>query len=34
LKGATVAGNSIAADVKNLTVESLVDVSKAKAAAA
>ncbi|MGO7134965.1 hemagglutinin repeat-containing protein [Rhizobium leguminosarum] len=31
LKGATVAGNSIAADVRNLTVESLVDVSKAKA---
>ncbi|TAZ60313.1 filamentous hemagglutinin N-terminal domain-containing protein [Rhizobium leguminosarum] len=31
LKGATVAGNTIAADVRNLTVESLVDTSKAKA---
>ncbi|WP_432444665.1 hemagglutinin repeat-containing protein [Rhizobium leguminosarum] len=31
LKGATVAGNSVAADVRNLTVESMVDTSKAKA---
>ncbi|TAZ86572.1 filamentous hemagglutinin N-terminal domain-containing protein [Rhizobium ruizarguesonis] len=31
LIGATVAGNTIAADVRNLTVESLVDISKAKA---
>ncbi|WP_246622855.1 hemagglutinin repeat-containing protein [Rhizobium laguerreae] len=31
LKGATVVGNSIAADVRNLTIESLVDTSKAKA---
>ncbi|MFS2175353.1 hemagglutinin repeat-containing protein [Rhizobium pisi] len=31
LKGATVAGNSVSADVRNLTVESMVDTSKAKA---
>ncbi|MFJ1309533.1 hemagglutinin repeat-containing protein [Agrobacterium sp. P15N1-A] len=31
LKGATVAGNSVTADVKNLTVESQVDTAKAKA---
>ncbi|RWX14329.1 filamentous hemagglutinin N-terminal domain-containing protein [Rhizobium hidalgonense] len=31
LKGATVAGNTIAADVRNLTIESLIDTSKAKA---
>ncbi|GLR58825.1 hemagglutinin repeat-containing protein [Rhizobium indigoferae] len=31
LKGATIAGTSIAADVRNLTVESMVDPSKAKA---
>ncbi|WFU04559.1 hemagglutinin repeat-containing protein (plasmid) [Rhizobium sp. CB3171] len=31
LKGATVTGNSVTADVKNLTIESLVDTQKAKA---
>lgn len=31
LKGATVAGNSVTADVRNLTVESLVDTAKARA---
>ncbi|WP_246724825.1 hemagglutinin repeat-containing protein [Rhizobium leguminosarum] len=31
LKGATVAGNSVIADVRNLTIESQVDTSKAKA---
>jgi filamentous hemagglutinin len=31
LKGATVAGSSVSADVRNLTVESMVDTSKAKA---
>ncbi|WP_306180344.1 hemagglutinin repeat-containing protein [Rhizobium sp. AN73] len=31
LKGATVAGNSVTADVRNLTIESQVDTAKAKA---
>ncbi|WP_425516113.1 hemagglutinin repeat-containing protein [Rhizobium leucaenae] len=31
LRGATVAGNSVTADVRNLTIESLVDTAKAKA---